>query len=176
MLDKHDHLLSRDERCEVFKRPTVVVRLELGPVAFPSDATGNGEQVVHELGRTRDSNIDGAVAEARRTSLIEVALPALNDCDGSLHRGRREGLISISEDFPLRAHRALGGALDPAGKGDLPSNRGVQSPIFQGCTRALGARLASIRLRAMKLAEQLLCIVHSSYMLPRLDNHNTPMV
>ena len=130
MLDKHDHLLSRDERGEIFKGPTVVVRLELGPVAFPSDATGNGKQVVHELGRTRNSNVNGAVAEAGRTSLVEVALPALNDRDGSLHRGELDidivglaadtvhddvdWLLGVVQDLRVAAHEG-----DDLGAGDI---------------------------------------------------------
>lgn len=84
MLDKHNHLLLRDEAAEVAVDTVGVVRQDLGKVVIPVDVRRAGEEVLHELGLVRELHDDGAIAQTRGLLVDALLGEALHGPEGIL--------------------------------------------------------------------------------------------
>lgn len=82
VLDKHNHLLLRDETLEVLPRLLDIVGLEFRVGSIPKDTAGKRIEILHELALAGQLNIDGAITETAGPAFGKVGAVALNGTHG----------------------------------------------------------------------------------------------
>lgn len=100
VLHEHDHLLGRDEALEAGPWLIGLQRLNLGGDAFPDDTSCNGEQVLHQVGLTRELQVYGTVSQARRAAGKLVLSMLLNSTHGILESHKLDvGVHGLAGDL-----------------------------------------------------------------------------
>ena len=84
MLDKHNHLLLRDETLEILPRLCLLEGFELWSGAVPEDSNSYWKKVSHEMTLAGKLNFHGPVTEATRPSITYVDMVSFHSPHGVL--------------------------------------------------------------------------------------------